>query len=107
MNGRRRVIAAAAIFVLGALVAAGLLEARVQAPAQASVKPAAAAPGQEKPAAVRPARERMAVYVVLAWVWLSIAVLLGFLRMRIREADRVHRMGLVRAAERSLKGPGL
>jgi len=48
----------------------------------------------------------MAVYVILAWVWLSIAVLLGFLRLRVREADRVHRMGLFRAGDGSPQEPG-
>jgi hypothetical protein len=48
----------------------------------------------------------MAVYVILGWAWLSIAVLLGVLRLRVREADRVHRMGLARSGEGSPKGPG-
>lgn len=104
VNGRRRMIAAAGILVLGFLLAAGLLEARVQEAAQASVKPAASAPGPENPAAVRPARERMAVYVILGWVWFTIGVLLWILRLRVREADRVHRMGLVRAGEAGPKG---
>lgn len=104
---RRRALAAAGLLLLGALLASGLLEASVQEPAQASLKPAAdAPPGPDKPAAARPAKERMAVNVILAWVWLSIAVLLGFLRMRVREADRVHRMGLQRAGEGPPGGPG-
>jgi len=107
MNGRRRMIAAAGIFLLGSLIVSGVPEARVQETPPASVKPAAAtAPGQETPAAPRPARERMAVYVLLAWVWLSIAVLFGLLRLRVREADRVFRMGFDRAAEKAPKGPG-
>jgi hypothetical protein len=107
MNGRLRTVAAVGIFLLGSFVASGILEARVQETPQASLKPAAATtPGQEAPAAPRPARERMAVYVLLAWVWLSIAVLLWLLRLRVREADRIFRMGLNRAAEHSPKGPG-
>lgn len=106
MSRRRRAIAAAGILLLGALLASGWLEARVQESAQASLKPAAAAPGQDKPAAPRPAKERMSVYVILAWVWLSIVVLLGFLRLRVREADRVHRMGLHRAGEGPPGVPG-
>ena len=106
VNWRRRVVAAAGILVLGSFLSAGLPEARVQEAAQASVKPAAAAPGQEKPAALRPAKERMAVYVILGWVWFSIGVLLWILRLRIREADRVHRMGLSRAGKAQPKGSG-
>ena len=105
MNGRLGVVAAMGIFLLGSLVAAGVLEARVQETPQPSLKPAAAnTPGQETPAAPRPPKERMAVYVLLAWVWFSIAVLLGLLRLRVREADRVFRMGLDRAAEKGPRG---
>jgi hypothetical protein len=46
----------------------------------------------------------MSVYVLLAWVWFSIAVLLWLLRLRVREADRVTSMGLDRAAEKAPKG---
>lgn len=106
MNGRLRVAAAVGIFLLGPLVASGVPEARVQEAPQASLEPAAAtAPGPETLSAPRPAKERMAVYVLLAWVWLSIAVLLGLLRLRVREADRVYRMGLDRASEKASKGP--
>jgi len=106
VSRRRRAIAAAGLLLLGALVASGWLEARVQESPQASLKPAANAPEQDKPAAPRPAKERMAVYVILAWVWLSIAVLLAFLRLRVREADRVHRMGLHRAGDGPPGAPG-
>jgi len=107
MSGRFRAVAAAAVaLLLVSLPAAGLAEALGQETQQPSIKPAAAAPELEAPAAPRPAKERMAVYVILAWVWFSIAVLLGLLRMRVREADRVHRMGFHRAAEKSPGGPG-
>jgi len=105
VKGRRRAIAAASVLLLGALLAAGWLEAEAQDAPSASLKPAAA-PGHGNPAAARPIKERMAVYVILAWVWLSIAVLLGFLRLRVREADRVHRMGLFRAGDGSPQEPG-
>jgi hypothetical protein len=107
MNGRRRVIAAAGIVVFGSLLAAGLLRAHVQETPQDALKSApAAAPGPETPAAPRPAKERMAAYVLLAWAWVSIVVLLGLLRLRVREADRVHRMGLRRATGQAPKDLG-
>jgi len=109
MSRRPRVIAAAAVaaLFLGVFLASGILEARVQDAPQASVKPQAeTATGPETQAAPRPPKERMSVYVLLAWVWFSIAVLLGLLRMRIREADRVWRMGLDRASEKAARGPG-
>jgi len=105
MSRRMRGIAAVGIFILGSLVASAVLQARLQDAPQPTLKPApATAPGQETPAAPRPARERMSVYVLLAWVWFSIAVLLWLLRLRVREADRVTSMGLDRAAEKAPKG---
>ena len=93
-------ITAVGIFAWGSLAASGVLEARVQDARQPSLTQAAATtPEQAPPAVPRPPKERMSVYVLLAWVWLSIAVLLGLLRLRVREADRVFHMGLDRAAE--------
>lgn len=104
MNARPRVTAAAGIFLLVFFVASWTREARAQETRLPSFKPdVPAAAGPENPAAPRPAKERMAAYVLLAWVWLSIGVLLGLLRLRVREADRVFRMGLERQAEKTLK----
>ncbi len=106
MSMRRRAIAAAGLLLLSVLWAGVWLEAGVQEVPPTSVKADAAEPGQGHTASTRPAKERMAVYVLLAWVWISVAVLLGFLRLRVREADRVHRMGLFRAGGGSTKDPG-
>jgi hypothetical protein len=106
VNRRRWAIAAAGILLGGALLAAEWPEARAQEAAQTSLQPAADRSGLERPAAARPAKERMAVYVILTWVWLLIFVLLGFLRMRAREADRVHRMGFLGPDKEDPKGPG-
>ncbi len=35
-------------------------------------------------------KERIAVYVFLGWLWLSIAVLVYILRLKIQEIDRLH-----------------
>ncbi|HSA95099.1 MAG TPA: hypothetical protein VLJ16_03555 [Acidobacteriota bacterium] len=104
MNRRRWAIAAAALLLVGALLGAGRPAAGGQAAPATGLKPAGAEPGTENPAAARPVRERMAVLVILGWVWVSIAVLLGVLRLRVREADRVHRMGLDRTGEGYAKG---
>jgi len=37
-------------------------------------------------------KEKTAIYVFLAWIWISIFVLIYFLRLKIREADRLHRL---------------
>jgi hypothetical protein len=34
--------------------------------------------------------ERIAIYVFLGWLWLSILVLIYALRLKIRESDRLH-----------------
>jgi len=38
-------------------------------------------------------KEAVGIYVFLAWMWLSVIVLIYFLRLKIKEADRLHRMG--------------
>jgi beta-lactamase regulating signal transducer with metallopeptidase domain len=38
-------------------------------------------------------REAVGIYVFLAWIWLSIIVLVYFLRLKIKEVDRLHRLG--------------
>jgi hypothetical protein len=106
MNGRRRIIAAAGLVLLGALLTAGLAQARVQEAPPTSVKADEARAGIESPAAARPVKERMAVDVLVGWVWLSIGVLLWVLRLRIREADRVYRMDIVHAGESSSERAG-
>jgi hypothetical protein len=48
----------------------------------------------------------MAVTTLLAWVWLSIAVLFWLLRLRVREADRVFHMGLHRPTGKTPEDAG-
>jgi ABC-type Fe3+ transport system permease subunit len=45
-------------------------------------------------AAPKDIKEGVAVYVFLAWMWLSILVLVYFLREKIKESDRVHRLSI-------------
>jgi hypothetical protein len=47
------------------------------------------------------------VYVFLAWTWLTIGVLLYFLRLKVREADRVYRTGLFRTTGAAKEPPKL
>jgi hypothetical protein len=35
-------------------------------------------------------KERIATYVFLGWLWLSILVLIYILRLKIKESDRLH-----------------
>ncbi len=60
----------------------------------AAAKPAVAAPAAEVTPPPMPPREKTGVYVFLAWTWLTIAVLLYILTLKVREADRVLRTGL-------------
>lgn len=108
MTGKRRLIAAG-LLLAAALAAPALAPAPSQEPSGATtLTPVAAGDGvpEGSPIAARPAKERMAVYVLLAWVWLLIAVLFVLVRLRAREADRTFRLGLDRAVERSPRNPG-
>lgn len=111
MNGRRSLVYAVLVMALISILAFGVGEAWSQDKPQAA--PATAKPAVEKAppqALVIPpmtALERTSVYVLLAWIWLSIAVLLWLLRLRVREADRVFHMGLDRAPEKKVPDSGL
>jgi hypothetical protein len=38
-------------------------------------------------------KERIAIFVFLGWLWLSILVLIYVLRLKIRESDRLNNLG--------------
>ncbi len=38
-------------------------------------------------------QQATAIYVFLGWIWLSIGVLIFFLRLKIKEVDRLHKLG--------------
>ena len=37
--------------------------------------------------------EASAIYIFLGWIWLSIGILIFFLRLKIKEVDRLHELG--------------
>ncbi len=37
--------------------------------------------------------EATAIYIFLGWIWLSILILIFFLRLKIKEVDRLHDLG--------------
>ncbi|MGB8951964.1 MAG: hypothetical protein WCC06_04780 [Candidatus Aminicenantales bacterium] len=47
---------------------------------------------EEVVSAPKDIKERTAIYVFLGWMWVSIFVLIYFLRLKIKEADRVYRL---------------
>ena len=95
MNARGRTASVLMAAILLSMLLAGVFEARAQEAAKAQAgQTAITAPKEGSAVPPRPPKERMGVAVLLAWVWLSIAVLIGILRLRVREADRVFRMGL-------------
>jgi hypothetical protein len=97
MRTRRTVLGILTIAVLLPVLGGGRLEARAQVAADApDARAVAAQPPAETGVAPRPPKERMEVAVLLAWVWLSIAVLFWIVRQKVREADRLTRMGLGR-----------
>ncbi|MGD2294383.1 MAG: hypothetical protein PVF22_00930 [Candidatus Aminicenantes bacterium] len=38
-------------------------------------------------------KEKTAIYIFVGWMWLSILVLIFFLRLKIKEVDRLHSLG--------------
>ncbi|MCJ7580616.1 MAG: hypothetical protein MUP98_08785 [Candidatus Aminicenantes bacterium] len=38
-------------------------------------------------------KQATAIYVFLGWIWLSIGILIFFLRLKIKEVDRLHDLG--------------
>jgi hypothetical protein len=50
-------------------------------------------------------QERLSIAVFLAWMWFSIAVLLYFIRLLVREVDRVHKLDLYGLRESRKSGP--
>ena len=62
-----------------------------QAGPQAKAKETQAKPQPEKIAAApQNIRESSHIYVFVGWMWASIAVLIYFLRLKIKEADRLY-----------------
>lgn len=106
MRTRRSILGGLAIAALLCVLGNGLLEARPQVAADPQTAQAALdrTPG-EAGAAPRPPKERMEVAVLLAWVWLSIAVLFWIVRQKVREADRLSRLGLDRPLGPDPEGP--
>jgi hypothetical protein len=103
MKTRRAVLGALAVAACLIALEGGLLEAWPQTGAEPAAGQASLTnPSSEPGAAVRPPKERMEVAVLLAWVWLSIAALFWIVRQKVREADRLSRMGLKRP---SVPGP--
>lgn len=97
MRRRRAVLGILTIAALLSVPGSGRLESWPQDAAVApDVQAAVAPPTAETGVAPRPPKERMEVAVLLAWVWLSIAVLFWIVRQKVREADRLSRMGLKR-----------
>ena len=79
------------MLILSFALAPGLSAAPPQDVSKPSVRPAEPVKVRGEP---QNFKERTAVYVLLAWVWLSVGVLLWLLRLKVREADRVFRMRL-------------
>jgi hypothetical protein len=107
VSKRLRWVSILTALALASCLMAVILEAGSQDVAKAPPgQPAVKASTGETAAAPRPPRERMAVNVLLAWIWVSIAVLFWLIRLRVREADRVYRLGLHGPAVRTPKDTG-
>jgi hypothetical protein len=70
-----------------------VFESRTGAAPVIQEAPAATPEGGEVHPPALPPRQRVGVIVFLAWMWALVGVLLYFLRLKVREADRVFRTG--------------
>ena len=61
---------------------------------------AKAPPGPETAAGPQNIKDRVAVWVFLTWVWGTTIVSIAFLRLKIRECDRLHAMAFQEASRR-------
>jgi hypothetical protein len=46
--------------------------------------------------------EKIGIYVFLAWIWISIVVLTYFLRLKVKEADRLYELRFYDAHKKEL-----
>lgn len=91
---RRMVPTAFLVLAIGVGVLAVAGRAGQDAPKAPVEKPAVEAVSQEVHPAFLTPRDKSGAPVFLGWTWLSIGVLLYFLRLKVREADRVYLTGL-------------
>ncbi len=66
-------------------------------PQQAAEKIESSAPQQEEApdkivGAPQNIKQKTGIWVFVAWIWISVFVLIYFLRLKIAEADRLHRI---------------
>jgi hypothetical protein len=110
---KRNLSAALVLLLALAVVLPAVLSAQ-QAPqtnaAQAApAKPAAKTKAPAEPVTIHPAysslKEKTAVLVFLAWLWVIVGILVWLLRMKIREADRVHGLKFYPAAKDAPRPP--
>jgi hypothetical protein len=108
MIHRARCPGIAVAFLMAALVCsiAGLGRAQT-APASTKIQTAQAQP---KPEDIVPGpqniKERTGVYVFLGWIWLSIVVLICYLRLKIKEIDRLYELRLFSTSDQPGEGSG-
>jgi len=76
------------IMILAPILASGISKQEAQKPAPQTSSE------KDKPAELKAGpkniKEKTAVFVFLAWTWLLVGMLVYFIRLKIKEADRVH-----------------
>ncbi len=99
---RMRCPGIAAAFLAAVLVGSffGLCQAQdIPTSAESQIKQAQTQPEKIVPGPQN-IKERTAVYVFLGWLWVSIAVLVYFLRLKIKEIDRIYVLRFFPTAEK-------
>ena len=108
---KRTVSASLALILALSLLLPALLSAASPqaAPQAAPAKTTAKVKAPPTPETIHPAfadlKEKTAVLVFLAWLWLIVGILVWLLRMKIREADRVHALRFYPASKDAPQPP--
>jgi hypothetical protein len=99
MNARRALILITILFLILAPLAAAAAQETKPAVAKPPVKKGPVQRTEPIVPAFQSAKEKTAVIVFYGWLWISIGVLLYFLRWWVQEADRVFKARFYEPAE--------
>jgi hypothetical protein len=93
MRGKITAFMALILMLFNFVIFPGVLAADQQTEKKTEEKVLTPEPTEEKIiAAPSSLKEKTGIYVFLAWLWISIVVLVFLLRLKIKEADRLYQL---------------
>jgi predicted lysophospholipase L1 biosynthesis ABC-type transport system permease subunit len=99
-------IAAAVLVAALAFAVAGLGRAQTVPPSASSQTAQVQPKPEEIVSGPQNIKERTGVYVFLGWIWLSIVVLVCYLRLKAKEVDRLYELRFFSNADQQGEGSG-